>query len=90
VHISNPRHAKQQRLGDERFHSDDSNLFGPVPCGLLNSKLAYILWPTDRMGPILPPKISQDSQRNGPAWRQEMAALEQERWRRSRVITREE
>jgi inner membrane protease subunit 2 len=75
--------------GDERHHSDDSNLFGPVPVSLINSKLAFIIWPMDRVGPIGQPAVSKNSERNGPMWRREMAALEQESWRRSRVVPAE-
>jgi len=38
--------------GDEHFRSDDSNLFGPVPMGLVDSKLTFILWPFSRFGPL--------------------------------------
>lgn len=31
--------------GDERFHTRDSNTFGPVPLGLVESKVEYIVWP---------------------------------------------
>ena len=31
--------------GDERFHTRDSNTFGPVPLGLIESKVEYIVWP---------------------------------------------
>ncbi|KAF8528777.1 peptidase S24/S26A/S26B/S26C, partial [Hysterangium stoloniferum] len=36
--------------GDERFHSEDSNHFGPVPLGLVDSKLMFLVWPLDRFG----------------------------------------
>ncbi|KAI9282938.1 peptidase S24/S26A/S26B/S26C [Umbelopsis sp. AD052] len=38
--------------GDERFHSRDSNAFGTVPMGLINSKVVYILWPLSRFGKV--------------------------------------
>ncbi|KAF9915300.1 hypothetical protein BX616_006488, partial [Lobosporangium transversale] len=36
--------------GDEMFHSNDSNRFGPVPLGLIKAKVDYILYPFDRFG----------------------------------------
>ncbi|KAI7826605.1 peptidase S24/S26A/S26B/S26C [Gamsiella multidivaricata] len=38
--------------GDEMFHSKDSNSFGPVPLGLVKSKVDYILYPFDRFGKV--------------------------------------
>jgi len=38
--------------GDERFHSEDSNHFGPVPLGLVRSKIAFVIWPPSRIGLI--------------------------------------
>ncbi|KAI9298676.1 putative peptidase, partial [Neoconidiobolus thromboides FSU 785] len=38
--------------GDESFHSNDSNSFGPVPLGLITSKVSFIVYPFDRFGPI--------------------------------------
>ncbi|KAL1923399.1 uncharacterized protein VTP21DRAFT_8379 [Calcarisporiella thermophila] len=38
--------------GDETFHSRDSNTFGPVPQGLINAKVTWILWPLSRFGPV--------------------------------------
>ncbi|KAJ9056238.1 hypothetical protein DSO57_1007248 [Entomophthora muscae] len=40
--------------GDESFHSNDSNIFGPVPLGLITSKVEWIIWPLSRMGPLPP------------------------------------
>ncbi|KAF4619795.1 hypothetical protein D9613_005152 [Agrocybe pediades] len=37
--------------GDEHFVSDDSNHFGPVSRGLIESKLLAIIWPPERFGP---------------------------------------
>lgn len=31
--------------GDERYHSRDSNTFGPVPLGLVDSRVDWVLWP---------------------------------------------
>ncbi|KAG5456523.1 MAG: peptidase S24/S26A/S26B/S26C [Olpidium bornovanus] len=41
--------------GDGPSHSVDSNHFGPVPLGLIHSKVKFILWPFSRIGPILVP-----------------------------------
>ncbi|GAA5922487.1 endopeptidase catalytic subunit [Sporobolomyces koalae] len=38
--------------GDEPYHSRDSNSFGPVPLGLVTSRVDWILWPPSRFGPI--------------------------------------
>lgn len=38
--------------GDERFHTRDSNTFGPVPLGLIESKVEYIVWPPCRWGRV--------------------------------------
>ncbi|KAJ7638697.1 peptidase S24/S26A/S26B/S26C, partial [Roridomyces roridus] len=34
----------------DAFHTRDSNMFGPVPLGLVDSKLAFIIWPYWRFG----------------------------------------
>ncbi|KAI9207526.1 mitochondrial inner membrane protease subunit 2 [Polychytrium aggregatum] len=36
--------------GDESFHGIDSNNFGPVPLGLVTSRVSFVLWPLDRFG----------------------------------------
>ncbi|KAI9594961.1 peptidase S24/S26A/S26B/S26C [Syncephalis fuscata] len=36
--------------GDDPFHSRDSNAFGPVPVGLIQSRVACIVWPLQRFG----------------------------------------
>ncbi|PPQ77387.1 hypothetical protein CVT25_010969 [Psilocybe cyanescens] len=38
--------------GDEHFLSDDSNRFGPVSKGLIESKLLMIIWPPQRFGSV--------------------------------------
>ncbi|KAG0295412.1 hypothetical protein BGZ96_011785 [Linnemannia gamsii] len=38
--------------GDELFHSKDSNHYGPVPLGLVRSKVEYVLYPLNRFGKI--------------------------------------
>ncbi|CAG8538017.1 13495_t:CDS:2 [Acaulospora colombiana] len=43
--------------GDDTFHSKDSNTFGPVPLGLINSKVTWILWPFSRFGRV--PRIEK-------------------------------
>ncbi|EGN91806.1 hypothetical protein SERLA73DRAFT_191976 [Serpula lacrymans var. lacrymans S7.3] len=73
--------------GDEPFRTLDSNRFGPVPIGLLDSILIYIVWPLDRIGPLRKPTvpfIKQGSPRNSN-WYKDMAALEREQRRSARV-----
>ncbi|ORY69321.1 signal peptidase, partial [Leucosporidium creatinivorum] len=31
--------------GDERYHSRDSNAYGPIPLGLVNARVVGVLWP---------------------------------------------
>ncbi|KAI0776002.1 LexA/Signal peptidase [Trametes elegans] len=72
--------------GDEPFRTEDSNRFGPVPLGLIQSRLAFILWPWGRMGPLGRPLIPRhDAQVGSPDWRRGKAELEREKWRQSRV-----
>ncbi|KAF9534795.1 peptidase S24/S26A/S26B/S26C [Crepidotus variabilis] len=40
--------------GDEHFVSDDSNRFGPIPAGLIESKLTMLIWPLNRFGRLKP------------------------------------
>lgn len=44
--------------GDERYHSIDSNEYGPVPINLIQSKISRILWPLSRFGEL--PKAGRD------------------------------
>jgi len=69
--------------GDEPFHSDDSNRFGPVPLALIHSKLVFIAWPPSRFGFIAAP--TAPLVRSGPAYRRAMALFERDRSRKSRV-----
>jgi len=76
--------------GDEPFRTLDSNKFGPVPLALLDSKLTYIIWPLDRIGPLRPP-VPPVSKRGDPQdsrWYSDIAAFEREQRRQSRVTTR--
>ncbi|KAK7061616.1 peptidase S24/S26A/S26B/S26C, partial [Favolaschia claudopus] len=34
----------------DAFHSQDSNTFGPVPSGLVDSRLIWLVWPIWRIG----------------------------------------
>ncbi|KAJ7228779.1 signal peptidase [Mycena pura] len=34
----------------DAFHSQDSNTFGPVPLGLVDSRLVFLVWPIWRLG----------------------------------------
>ncbi|KAF9006495.1 peptidase S24/S26A/S26B/S26C [Cyathus striatus] len=70
--------------GDDHFNSDDSNQFGPVPSGLLESKLVYLIWPLDRVGQLRPPEIP--SVRSDPSFRHAMAYQERQKARKARVI----
>lgn len=38
--------------GDNKADSEDSRDYGPVPYGLLESRVFFRWWPTRRMGPI--------------------------------------
>lgn len=69
--------------GDEPFYSDDSNIFGPVPMALVESKLVCIIWPLHRFGRVS--KAELPLSRNGPSFRRAMAQFDRERARESRV-----
>ncbi|KAG9311787.1 LexA signal peptidase [Chiua virens] len=75
--------------GDEPFRTLDSNAFGPVPLGLVDAKLSYILWPLHRAGPLKPPEkpVSREGVPRDYQWRDAMAAFERERKRRGRVTS---
>ncbi|KAH9938556.1 peptidase S24/S26A/S26B/S26C [Fomitopsis serialis] len=73
--------------GDEPFHSEDSNTFGPVPLALIDSKLIWIVWPQQRFGPLLTPAEPDPRASRGPSWRVEKAAMERAHRRNSRVTT---
>ncbi|KAI8052809.1 peptidase S24/S26A/S26B/S26C [Syncephalis plumigaleata] len=38
--------------GDDPFHSRDSNAFGPVPVGLIQSRVVCVVWPLRRFGTL--------------------------------------
>ncbi|KAI9568083.1 peptidase S24/S26A/S26B/S26C [Boletus coccyginus] len=73
--------------GDEPFRTLDSNSFGPVPLGLVDAKLTYIIWPLHRGGPLKPPErpVSEMGVPRDYRWRDAMAAFERERKRQARV-----
>ncbi|KAF8434585.1 peptidase S24/S26A/S26B/S26C [Boletus edulis BED1] len=75
--------------GDEPFRTLDSNTFGPVPLGLVDAKLSYIIWPLHRIGPLNHPEppISKMGVPRDSHWRDAMAAFERERKRQSRITT---
>eukprot|EP01027_Heterolobosea_sp_BB2_P017447 GEZU01024705.1.p1 GENE.GEZU01024705.1~~GEZU01024705.1.p1 ORF type:complete len:158 (-),score=21.78 GEZU01024705.1:58-531(-) len=50
--------------GDNPAVSKDSNLFGPVPIGLVQGKVTRVLWPPRHFGPIEP---KYDASRVRPA-----------------------
>jgi hypothetical protein len=60
-------------------------IFAQVPCGLLDAKLAYIVWPPNRTGPLKTPPTPDARAPRDAAWRRDMAALERDAWRRQRV-----
>ncbi|KAF8346688.1 peptidase S24/S26A/S26B/S26C [Amanita rubescens] len=68
--------------GDEPFHTEDSNLFGPVPLGLVDAKLAFLIWPIVRFG-RLDQSIPED--RTTPAYRLAMDRIQRGQIRHSRV-----
>ncbi|KAG1753917.1 peptidase S24/S26A/S26B/S26C [Suillus paluster] len=92
--------------GDEPFRTLDSNKFGPVsrhapifihanasiqvPLALLDSKLTYIIWPLDRVGPLRPPvpQVPKRGDSRDFRWYSDMAAFEREQRRQSRVNAR--
>ncbi|KAL7424149.1 hypothetical protein Q5752_001734 [Cryptotrichosporon argae] len=36
--------------GDSHYHTRDSNTYGPIPLGLITSRVAMVLWPWKRVG----------------------------------------
>ncbi|EKM59380.1 uncharacterized protein PHACADRAFT_86447 [Phanerochaete carnosa HHB-10118-sp] len=72
--------------GDEPFRSEDSNYFGPIPLGLVQSKLSVIVWPLNRTGPILlPGDPNRPKPKTGPAWRRERDEVDRQTRRQARV-----
>lgn len=69
--------------GDESFRTDDSNLYGPIPAALIQSKLVRILWPPERFGPLTEPEIPGNY--SVPEYRHAMDAIERKKARRARV-----
>jgi inner membrane protease subunit 2 len=80
-----PKFISQQLIipGDESFRSDDSNLYGPIPAALIESKLTRILWPPERFGSLIEPSIPINH--SGPAYRHAKDANERAKARRARV-----
>ncbi|OCH90709.1 LexA/Signal peptidase [Obba rivulosa] len=71
--------------GDEPFRSEDSNWFGPVPLALIDSRLSFIVWPWERVGPLWAPGLRSSQFKGSPAWRRGQAEMEREKRRESRV-----
>ncbi|KAF5393648.1 hypothetical protein D9757_000133 [Collybiopsis confluens] len=73
--------------GDEPFHSDDSNRFGPVPLALIESRLIAVVWPPPRFGYLFRGDNDGISKpkRNSVRYRTAMAELDRQRWRNNRV-----
>jgi len=76
--------------GDEPFRTLDSNTFGPVPLGLLDSKLIFIIFPLNRFGSLLTPSLRKPNAPQGATWKKENTEVERERWRSSRVRVKPE
>ncbi|KAJ3723101.1 peptidase S24/S26A/S26B/S26C [Lentinula raphanica] len=76
--------------GDEPFHSDDSNRFGPVPLALIESRLISVVWPPSRFGHLFrsqptPSKKNISTPQEHSAYQLAMAELDRQRWRSTRV-----
>jgi len=69
--------------GDEPFHSEDSNWFGPVAQGLIESKLTYILLPWDRFGPLQ--GMFERTPQRGRKWSAGSAEIQRRKRREARV-----
>ncbi|KAF9055030.1 LexA/Signal peptidase, partial [Hymenopellis radicata] len=74
--------------GDDPAHSDDSRSYGPIPAGLVQAKLLWLVWPLDRFGPVKTPTQDELGRllRDGPSYREAVAAIHREGKRKSRVI----
>ncbi|THH33666.1 hypothetical protein EUX98_g547 [Antrodiella citrinella] len=70
---------------DEPFKSEDSNYFGPVPLALMDSKLAFIVYPPSRFGPLPTPTLPDQRAPRGPEWRSNAADYDRQENRRARV-----
>ncbi|TCD67673.1 Arginyl-tRNA--protein transferase 1 [Steccherinum ochraceum] len=73
--------------GDEPFRSEDSNYFGPVPLGLFDSKLSFIVYPFQRFGPLPEPAPPDQKAPRGLEWRNKAADYERQQKRIARVTT---
>jgi len=71
--------------GDEPFKSEDSNHFGPIPLGLIDSKLTYVIWPPEREGALKVPKHPDPLRKHDLAWHKEKADADRDDRRRARV-----
>ncbi|KAF9263523.1 LexA/Signal peptidase [Marasmius fiardii PR-910] len=65
--------------GDEPFHSDDSNRFGPVSVSLIESRMVCVIWPLSRFGLPRDP-LTLETVGLGDR------AVRRYQWRQSRVI----
>ncbi|TDL29718.1 LexA/Signal peptidase [Rickenella mellea] len=74
--------------GDESFRTFDSNRFGPIPLGLVDSKVMFILWPLNRFGWLSSTTGGEKISSQGSPWRKGHAEVERERWRSSRVTVK--
>ncbi|KAL5488047.1 hypothetical protein ACEPAI_6155 [Sanghuangporus weigelae] len=81
--------------GDEPFWTLDSNSWGPVPRALIDAKLIFILWPLVRFGRLKATTAKVRDTRTPwpssggttPAWKRQLAEMEQEKWQNSRART---
>ncbi|TEB30173.1 LexA/Signal peptidase [Coprinellus micaceus] len=71
--------------GDEPFNSDDSNIFGPISRGLIESKLVCVIWPPERFGTLTKPEKPTTGSPSSPAYRRAMGAWERSTTRQARV-----
>lgn len=69
--------------GDEAFRSEDSNWFGPVSQGLIESKLTYILLPWRRFGPLS--GVFERTPQRGGNWSTQSAEIQRKKKREVRV-----
>ncbi|KAI8609398.1 peptidase S24/S26A/S26B/S26C [Chytriomyces sp. MP71] len=71
---------------DESYHGIDSNVFGPIPMGLIEGKAACIVWPPKRIGPVGPGRLRKGIEHSGSVakylYGNEWSSLDEEEWKR--------
>ena len=60
-----------------------------VPLALIDAKLAFIVWPPSRFGPLRSPSsgLGTSIPLNSPAWKERHNDIAREQWRTARVRT---